>query len=87
MTLICSLLILVVRGSVDHGLNELSNDLLRHDELAKQMELNTVDEEFIQSVSDSDWRNHILRCSLKYRTSIEAFEIQTGYHLSEMFTE
>lgn len=83
--LICSLPILVVRGSVDRGLNELSNDLLRHDGLAKQMELNTVDEEFIQSVSD--WHNHILRCSLKYCIPIEVFEIQTGYHLSEMSTE
>ncbi|WP_208969477.1 hypothetical protein [Dolosigranulum pigrum] len=55
--MICSLPILVVWGSVDRGLNELSNDLLRHDGLAKQMELNTVDEEFIQSVSD--WHNHI----------------------------
>lgn len=67
------------------GLNERSNGLLRHDGLAKQMDFNTVDEAFIQSVSD--YRNHIPRRSLKYRTPIEVFEAQTGYHLSEIFTE
>lgn len=49
------------------------------------MDFNTVDEAFIQSVSD--YRNHIPRRSFKYRTPIEVFEAQTRYHLSEIFTE
>lgn len=49
------------------------------------MDFNTVDEAFIQSVSDC--RNHIPRRSLNYRTPIEVFEAQKGYHLSEIFTE
>lgn len=50
------------------GLNEHSNGLLR---LPKQMDSNTVDERFIQSVASK--RNHIPRKSLNHFTPLEVF--------------
>jgi len=48
------------------GLNENSNGLLRRDGLHKQMDFNTVDQDFMSSVTDHS--NHIPRKSLDYRT-------------------
>lgn len=53
------------------GLNEHSNGLLRRDGLPKQMDFNTVDQFFIQSISSK--RNHIPRKSLNYCTPLEVF--------------
>lgn len=54
-----------------HGLNEHSNGLLRRDGLPKQMDFNTIDQAFIQSISSK--RNYIPRKSLNYRTPMEVF--------------
>lgn len=56
------------------GLNEQSNNLLRYDGLAKQMDFNTGYEAVIQSVSNH--RNPIPRRSLKYRATIEVLKLR-----------
>ena len=53
------------------GLNEHSNELLREDLLPKQMDLNEVEEYFIQSIAST--RNNIPRKSLNYKTPLEVF--------------
>ena len=53
------------------GLNENSNGLLRKDGLPKQMDFNTVNQEFISSVAIR--RNNIPRKSLDYKTPLEVF--------------
>lgn len=53
------------------SLNENSNGILRRDGLYKKMDLNQINEEFIQSVSIK--RHYNPRKSLSYRTPVEAF--------------
>lgn len=58
------------------ALNENSNGLLRKSGLPKEMDFNTVTQEYISDVSSR--RNHIPRKSLNYQTPIECFIKHAG---------
>lgn len=58
------------------ALNENSNGLLRRNGLPKEMDFNSVTQEFISSVSSR--RNNIPRKSLNYQTPIECFMKHAG---------
>ncbi len=60
------------------GLNENSNGLLRRDGLKKGMDINLINQEFIDTVSSR--RNSIPRKSLKYRTPTECFNEYMSRH-------
>ena len=66
------------------ALNEHSNGLLRKDGLAKEMDFNQIDQNFVSSVADK--RNRIPRKSLDYRTPLEVFmSYLDGSNLSSLY--
>ncbi|MFB1052268.1 IS30 family transposase [Paraliobacillus sp. JSM ZJ581] len=58
------------------GLNENSNGLLRKNGLSKEMDFNSVTQEYISTVASR--RNNIPRKSLNYQTPIECFMKHVG---------
>jgi len=63
------------------GLNEHSNGLLRKSGLQKEMDFNSVSQEFISDIVFK--RNNIPRKSLNYRTPIECFMDHVGQNFDE----